>query len=172
MPTLMSAWPVVALLLPALVLLSAVVFLAKGDRRSFSYLMALLACYLVGALLMEFFVFMAARMARPGTAQAVPVLGAGTKQLLETLSNPRSIAAPPLSLPAIAAYSVAGVLPLGAGELGAAPARQESGLGQEEDQQKQPQARQGLRTRQKTGAVTCPSACPPPRPLRQRRGRQ
>ena len=39
--------------------------------------MALLACYLVGALLMEFFVFMAARMARPGTAQAVPVLGAG-----------------------------------------------------------------------------------------------
>lgn len=106
MPTLMSAWPAVALLLPALVLLSAVVFLAKGDRRSFSYLMALLACYLVGALLMEFFVFMAARMARPGTAQAVPVLGAGTKQLLETLSNPRSIAAPPLSLPAIAAYSV------------------------------------------------------------------
>ena len=45
-------------------------------------------------------------MARPGTAQAVPVLGTGTKQLLETLSNPRSIAAPPLSLPAIAAYSV------------------------------------------------------------------
>ena len=44
MPTLMSAWPAVALLLPALVLLSAVVFLAKGDRRSFSYLMALLAC--------------------------------------------------------------------------------------------------------------------------------
>ena len=74
MPTLMSAWPAVALLLPALVLLSAVVFLAKGDRRSFSYLMALLACYLVGALLMEFFVFMAARMARPGTVQAVPVL--------------------------------------------------------------------------------------------------
>ena len=68
--------------------------------------MALLACYLVGALLMEFFVFMAARMARPGTAQAVPVLGAGTKQLLETLSNPRSIAAPPLSLAAMAAYSV------------------------------------------------------------------
>ena len=68
--------------------------------------MALLACYLVGALLMEFFVFMAARMARPGTAQSVPVLGAGTKQLLETLSNPRSIAAPPLSLPAIAAYWV------------------------------------------------------------------
>ncbi len=102
----MSAWPVVALLLPALVLVSAIVFLAKGDRRAFSFLMALLACYLMGALLMEFFVFMAARMARAGTAQAMPVLGAGTKQLLETLSNPRSIAAPPLSLPAMAAYSV------------------------------------------------------------------
>lgn len=102
----MSAWPVVALLLPALVLVSAIVFLAKGDRRAFSYLMVLLACYLMGALLMEFFVFMAARMARAGTAQAMPVLGAGTKQLLETLSNPRSIAAPPLSLPAMAAYSV------------------------------------------------------------------
>ena len=35
MPTLMSACPAVALLLPALVLLSAVVFLTKGDRRSF-----------------------------------------------------------------------------------------------------------------------------------------
>lgn len=106
MQTLISAWPAVVLVLPALVLVSAIVFLAKGDRRAFSYLMVLLACYLIGALLMEFFVFMAARMARAGSAPTVPVLGAGTKQLLETLSNPRSIAAPPLSLPAVAAYSV------------------------------------------------------------------
>ena len=106
MQTLLSAWPAVVLLLPALVLVSAIVFLAKGDRRSFAFLMSLLACYLIGALLMEFFVFMAARMARAGSAPTVPVLGTGTKQLLETLSNPRSITAPPLSLPAIAAYSV------------------------------------------------------------------
>lgn len=103
MQTLLSAWPAVVLLLPALVLVSAIVFLAKGDRRAFAFLMALLACYLIGALLMEFFVFMSARMARAGSA---PLLGTGTKQLLETLSNPRSLTAPPLSLPAIAAYSV------------------------------------------------------------------
>lgn len=35
MPTLMSAWPAVALLLPALVLLSAVVFLAKATAGLF-----------------------------------------------------------------------------------------------------------------------------------------
>ena len=66
MQTLLSAWPAVVLLLPALVLVSAIVFLAKGDRRAFALLMSLLACYLIGALLMEFFVFMSARMARAG----------------------------------------------------------------------------------------------------------
>ncbi|RAR53802.1 UNVERIFIED_CONTAM: hypothetical protein C7454_107150 [Acidovorax defluvii] len=106
MQTLLSAWPAVVLLLPALVLVSAIVFLAKGDRRAFALLMSLLACYLIGALLMEFFVFMSARMARAGSAPTVTLLGTGTKQLLETLSNPRSLTAPSLSLPAIAAYSV------------------------------------------------------------------
>ena len=50
MQTLLSAWPAVVLLLPALVLVSAIVFLAKGDRRAFALLMSLLACYLIGAL--------------------------------------------------------------------------------------------------------------------------
>lgn len=106
MQMLLSAWPAVAWLLPALVLLSAIVFLAKGDRRAFGHLMALVACYLIAALLMEFFVFMAARMARSGSAQANPALGTGTLQLLQTIANPRSLTAPPLSLAAVAAYSV------------------------------------------------------------------
>ena len=101
----MSAWPVLALLLPALVLVSAIYFLAKGDRRAFAQLLALLACWVIGALLMEFFIFMAARMARSGSA-AMPVLGTGTRQLLATIANPRSITAPPLSLAALAAYSI------------------------------------------------------------------
>ena len=100
----MSAWPALALLLPALVLVSAIYFLAKGDRRAFAQLLALLACWVIGALLMEFFIFMAARMARSGSA-AMPVLGTGTRQLLETMASPRSIAAPPLSLAAQAAHS-------------------------------------------------------------------
>lgn len=104
MHLLISAWPALALLLPALVLVSAIYFLARGDRRAFSHLMALLACFLIGALLMEFFIFMAARMARSGSREAV--LGTGTRQLLETMANPRSIAAQPLSLAAVAAYSV------------------------------------------------------------------
>jgi len=99
MPLLMSAWPAVVLLLPALVLVSAIVFLAKGNRRAFAQLLALAACFL-----MEFFVFMAARMARSGSREAV--LGMGTRQLLETMANPRSITAQPLSLAAVAAYSV------------------------------------------------------------------
>jgi hypothetical protein len=105
MHLLMSAWPALALLLPALVLVSAIYFLAKGDRKAFAQLLALLACWVIGALLMEFFIFMAARMARSGSA-AMPVLGTGTRQLLETMASPRSIAAPPLSLAAMAAYSV------------------------------------------------------------------
>lgn len=92
--------------MPALVLLSAIVFLVKGDRRAFAHLMALLACFLIGALLMEFMLFMAARMSRSGGVQGTPVLGDGTRQLLQTLANPRSITAPPLSLAAVAAYSV------------------------------------------------------------------
>ncbi|CAN7159123.1 hypothetical protein LJR129_000158 [Acidovorax sp. LjRoot129] len=103
---LISAWPVLALTLPALWLLSAVFFLVKGNRRALGMLMALAACFLIGALLMEFFVFMGARMAPPGRAQSVPELGTGTRQLLQTMANPRSIAAPPLSLAAVAAYSV------------------------------------------------------------------
>jgi len=104
MHALLSAWPAVALLLPALVLVSAIYFLAKGDRRALAWLLALLACFVIGALLMEFFTFMAARMARSGSREAV--LGAGTRQLLETMVHPRSPTAPPLSLPAVAAYSV------------------------------------------------------------------
>lgn len=106
MQMLLSAWPVLVWLLPALVLVSALYFLAKGDRRGLAHLMALLACFVVGALLMEFFVFMAARMARSASTQANPVLGTGTRQLLQTLANPRSIAAPPGSLAAVAAYAV------------------------------------------------------------------
>lgn len=104
MHLLTSAWPALAYLLPALVLVSAIYFLAKGDRRALAHLMALLACFLIGALLMEFFIFMAARMDRSGSRDAV--LGMGTRQLLETMANPRSIAAQPLTLAAVSAYSV------------------------------------------------------------------
>ncbi|MCO4094819.1 MAG: hypothetical protein HEQ37_15060 [Acidovorax sp.] len=107
MQMLLSAWPALTWALPALVLLSAVVFLAKGSRSAFGYLLALLACFVIAALLMEFFTFMAARMARAGSAQADPVLGSGTRQLLATIANPRSLMAPPLSLPWLAAASVA-----------------------------------------------------------------
>lgn len=106
MHILVAAWPVLSLLLPALVLLSAVFFLARGDRRAFAQLMALVACFLIGALLMEFFIFMGARMAPPGRAQSVPELGTGTRQLLLTMASPRSIAAQPASLAAVAAYGV------------------------------------------------------------------
>jgi hypothetical protein len=106
MHTLQSAWPVIVWLLPALVLVSAMYFLSKGDRRALGHLMALLACFVVGALLMEFFIFMAARVARSGSGQANPVLGMGTLQLLKTMAHPRSIAAPAGSLASVAAYSV------------------------------------------------------------------
>ena len=95
---LLSAWPALALLLPVLWLVSAVVFLARGNRRAVAQLLALLACFLVGALLMEFFTFMGALMARSGRPQAAPTLGTGTRQLLETMANPRSLTAPPLLL--------------------------------------------------------------------------
>lgn len=105
MKMLLSAWPALALLLPVLWLVSVIVFLAKGNRRAVA-LMALLACFLIGALLMEFFTFMGALMARSGSQHATPTLGTGTRQLLETIANPRSITAPPLSLAAWAAYSI------------------------------------------------------------------
>ena len=104
MQALVSAWPAVALLLPALVLVSAIYFLVKGDRRALAWLLALVACFVIGALLMEFAAFMAARMARSGSREAV--LGAGTRQLLELMAQPRSLTAPPLSLPAVAAGCV------------------------------------------------------------------
>ena len=106
MQMFLSAWPAVALLLPVLWLVSVIVFLAKGNRRAVAQLMALLACFLIGALLMEFVTFMGALMARSGSQHATPTLGTGTRQLLETISNPRSITAPPLSLAAWAAYSI------------------------------------------------------------------
>lgn len=106
MPLLMSAWPILVWVLLALVVLSALFFLAKGDRRAFAQLLGLVACFLIGALLMEFMLFMAARMSRTGGVQGTPVLGDGTRQLLQTIANPRSITAPPLSLAAMAAYSV------------------------------------------------------------------
>lgn len=106
MQILISAWPALVWLLLALVLVSALYFLAKGDRRALGHVMALVACFLIGALLMEFFVFMAARMARAGSAQANPVLGTGTQQLLQTLAQPRSIKAPAGSLAWVAAWSV------------------------------------------------------------------
>ena len=104
MHSLISAWPALAYLLPALVLVSAIFFVAKGDRRALAQLLALLACLVIGALLVEFAAFMAARMARSGSRDAV--LGAASVQLLQTMASPRSIAAPPLSLAAMAAYSV------------------------------------------------------------------
>jgi len=104
MKMLLSAWPALALLLPVLWLVSVIVFLAKGNRRAVAQLMALLACFLIGALLMEFFTL----MARSGSQHATPTLGTGTRQLLETIANPRSITAPPLSLAAWAAYSIPG----------------------------------------------------------------
>ena len=106
MKMLLSAWPALTLLLPVLWLVSVIVFLAKGNRRAVAQLMALLACFLIGALLMEFFTFMGALMARSGSQHATPTLGTGTRQLLETIANPRSITAPPLSLAAWAAYSI------------------------------------------------------------------
>ena len=106
MPMLLSAWPALALLLPVLWLVSAVVFLARGNRRAVAQLLALLACFLVGALLMEFFTFMGALMARSGRPQAAPTLGTGTRQLLETMADPRSLTAPPMSLAAFAAYGI------------------------------------------------------------------
>ncbi|MFY3383531.1 hypothetical protein [Paracidovorax sp. MALMAid1276] len=106
MPLVSSAWPAVAWVLPVLALLSVLYFLAKGDRRALGHVLALVACFLIGALLMEFFVFMAARMARSGSAQADPALGTGTRQLLQTLANPRSITAPAGSLAWVAAWSV------------------------------------------------------------------
>lgn len=106
MQYLVTAWPVLSLLLPALVLLSAVYFLVRGDRRGFAQLMALVACFLIGALLMEFFMFMGARMAPPGRAQTVPALGTGTLELLRTMGSARSVAAKPGSLAAVAAYGV------------------------------------------------------------------
>lgn len=106
MPLLISAWPILVWVLLALVVLSAIFFLARGDRRAFLQLLALVACFLIGALLMEFMLFMAARMSRTGGVQGTPVLGDGTRQLLQTIANPRSITAPPLSLAAMAAYSV------------------------------------------------------------------
>ena len=130
MPLLLSAWPAVVLLLPALVLVSALVFLARRDRRAFAHLMALVACFLISALLMEFFTFMGALMARAGGPQATPELGTGTRQLLDTLANPRSVTAPPLSLAAMAAYGIGvsylwllitWVLHLRGGKRGAAP---------------------------------------------------
>ena len=53
MKMLLSAWPALALLLPVLWLVSVIVFLAKGNRRAVAQLMALLACFLIGALLMD-----------------------------------------------------------------------------------------------------------------------
>ncbi|KRC26915.1 hypothetical protein [Acidovorax sp. Root217] len=106
MSLLMSAWPILVWVLLALVVLSALFFLAKGDRRAFAQLLGLVACFLIGALLMEFMLFMAARMSRTGGVQGTPVLGDGTRQLLQTIANPRSITAPPLSMAAVAAYSV------------------------------------------------------------------
>lgn len=106
MPLLSSAWPVLTLLLPALVLVSALVFWFQGNRRAVVHLLALLACFLIGALLMEFFVFTGALMARSGSKAPAPVLGAGTQILLSTLADPRSVTASPLTLPAIAAYSI------------------------------------------------------------------
>ena len=106
MHMLISAWPALVWLLPALALVSALYFLVKGDRRALGHLLVLLACFVVGALLMEFFIFMAARMARSGSAQANPVLGTGTLQLLKTIANPRSLTAAPGSLAWVAACSV------------------------------------------------------------------
>ncbi len=106
MPLLLSAWPVLVLALPVLWLVSAIVFLAKGNRRAFAQLLALAACFLIGALLMEFFTFMGALMARSGSQHTTPEVGTGTRQLLATIASPRSITAPPLSLAALAAYSI------------------------------------------------------------------
>lgn len=106
MQLLLSAWPALVWALPALVLLSALAFLVRGDHRAAGHLLALLACFLIGALLMEFFTFMSARMAGPGHPQTTPALGSGTRALLQTMLQRNSITAPPLSLPAVAAYSV------------------------------------------------------------------
>lgn len=106
MSLVLSAWPVFTLLLPALVLVSALVFWFQGNRRAVGHLLALLACFFIGALVMEFFVFTGALMARSGGRAPAPVLGAGTQMLLSTLADPRSVTASPRSLPALAAYSI------------------------------------------------------------------
>ena len=41
-----------------------------------------------------------------GSQHTTPEVGTGTRQLLATIANPRSITAPPLSLAAFAAYSI------------------------------------------------------------------
>lgn len=107
MPLLLSAWPALALLLPALALVSALVFWFQGNRRAVAHLLALLACFFISALLMEFFVFTGALVARSGSPAPAPVLGAGTQVLLNAIMDPRSVTASPLSLPALAAYSIA-----------------------------------------------------------------
>jgi len=106
MSYLLSAWPALCWALPALVLLSATVFLARGNRRGAAQLAALVALFVMAALLMEFFTFMDARMARPGGAPGQPELGQGTRALLATMAHPRSVTAAPLSLPWLAAWSV------------------------------------------------------------------
>lgn len=106
MQLLSTAWPALVWALPALVLISALAFLVRGDRRAAGHLLALLACFLIGALLMEFFTFMAARVARQGGGASQPALGSGTLALLETTLNRRSLTAPALSLPALATYAV------------------------------------------------------------------
>jgi hypothetical protein len=106
MQMLLSAWPGLAWALPVLVLLSAIVFLVKGNRGAFGQLLALLGCFVIAALLMELFTFMAARMAHGGAAGAVPALGSGARQLLAWMVAPRSIMAPPLSPPWLAAGAV------------------------------------------------------------------
>ena len=98
MSYLLSAWPALCWALPAVVLLSATVFLARGNRRGAAQLAALVALFVMAALLMEFFTFMDARMARPGGAPGQPELA--------TMAHPRSVTAAPLSLPWLAAWSV------------------------------------------------------------------
>ncbi|MFN7855767.1 MAG: hypothetical protein ACK5OA_04190 [Acidovorax sp.] len=106
MQMLLSVWPFLVWALPVLVLLSAIVFLAKGNRGAFWQLLALLACFVIAALLMELFTFMASRMANGGKAGADPALGSGTRQLLAAIAATGSVLAKPLSLPWLAACSV------------------------------------------------------------------
>ena len=80
---------------------------AAFQSNALTPLLALVACFFIGALLMEFFTFMGALMSRSGNPHTAPVLGAGTRALLGTIADPRSFTAPALSLPALAAYSIA-----------------------------------------------------------------